>query len=149
MFMEFGRLKQIVFLFIFAVLGSFLGACTPIVESHGNQLEPEDLSLITEGETSEGQVRQILGSPTSISSFDDDIWYYSSEVTNTRAFLAPELKERKIVAIRFDEEGYVAEISNLNEEDAIEIVPNRRETETRGRRYTFLEQLIGNVSLGP
>src|SRR3546814_9029860 len=84
------------------LLATALAACTPTLTVHGQVPEPEKLQAIEPGVTSRSEVEQALGTPSTRSMFEDDVWYYMSEKTETVAFFHPELIERKIVAIQFD-----------------------------------------------
>ena len=52
-----------------------LGACAPRVATVGNAPRKEQLDKVRPGQTKE-QVRQALGSPSSVAMFDKNIWYY-------------------------------------------------------------------------
>jgi outer membrane protein assembly factor BamE (lipoprotein component of BamABCDE complex) len=129
---------------IIAGLGLTLlaSACAPIVESHGNAVEEEDLARVVPGQTGRAEVRQILGTPTSVSTFDDNLWYYTGETTHTTAFFAPDVVQRDIYEIRFGEDGKVADITHVDQTAASEVEPVERTTVTRGRRYTLFEQMV-------
>jgi outer membrane protein assembly factor BamE (lipoprotein component of BamABCDE complex) len=59
------------------------------------------------------------------------------------------VSQRTVTAITFNEtDDRVAEVRNLGLEDGQQIAMTRRETPTRGRQLTVLEQLLGNVGRG-
>lgn len=122
-----------------------LGACAPRVDTRGNALHPEALAEIKPGEDTRNAVLDKLGSPSSQSTFGGETWYYISEVTETTAFLAPEIKDRQVVVVKFDEAGVVSTVETLDETQAetVELAPG--ETPTAGNSLTFFEQLIHNV----
>lgn len=130
-----------------AVLGLALSACEPIKTDQGYHLDPEQLALIEAGVTSKDAVQQIMGSPSSIATFqtEGDAWYYISSKTEHLAFFAKEVTERDIVIVKFDINDTVAEIRNLKKEDGQEIEVVERETPTGGRKLGLLEQLFGNL----
>lgn len=122
-----------------------LVACAPITNQRGNLPDPDLLGQIEPGAQSRGDVANILGSPTSISSFGGEIWYYISAQTETVAFYEPEVIDQRVVAIAFDNDGMVASIRTYGLDDARDIEPEERVTPTGGREMTFLEQLVGNI----
>lgn len=122
-------------------------ACAPRQDYRGIAIEQEKLDLIKVGETSEGQVNALLGSPSTISTFPDwgTVYYYISSETETVAFLAPELIDQQVLAIAFDKESRVKDIKRYGLKDGKQIAFVDRETPTRGREMTVLEQLFGNL----
>ncbi len=123
-----------------AVLG-----CAPRMDTRGNLPDPEVLADIKPGKNSRDEVAEILGSPSSIAAFDDETWYYISKRTETLAFFEPEINDRRVVVIRFDDQGIVSDIKFLGLEDGRVVNLVERETPTAGNEVTFLQQIFGNV----
>lgn len=127
------------------VLGAALSACTPRLDVRGNKPDPERLAEIVPGEVSRDEVAEILGSPSSVSIFDKETWYYISQRTETVAFLEPEVTERDIIILRFDEKGILAEIETRTAEDGKDVLPVERKTPTAGNEIGFFEQMFSNL----
>jgi outer membrane protein assembly factor BamE (lipoprotein component of BamABCDE complex) len=130
-----------------AVLGLAVTACEPIKTNQGYRLDPEQLAQLEPGVTNKDGVQAIMGSPSSIATFqtEGDAWYYISSKTEHLAFFAKEVTERDIVIVKFDINDTVAEIKDLKKEDGQEIEIVSRETPTGGRKLGLLEQLFGNL----
>ena len=122
-----------------------VSACTPTIMNRGAILEPDSLTQINVGESNREDVLKLLGSPTQISTFDEKVWYYISRTTEQYAFLDPETIAQQEIEIRFDEEGVVIEIKELETEPDTNLSPVARKTPTYGRNTTFFEQLLGNI----
>jgi len=122
-----------------------LGACAPRVDSRGNSVPIEDVATITVGTHTRSNVFDTLGSPSSRSKFGEESWYYISQLTETTAFLAPEIKQRQIVVIKFDEKGVVSYVDFVDTELAQKIVPADGETPTAGNSLSFFDQVISNL----
>ncbi|WP_341910456.1 outer membrane protein assembly factor BamE [Ferrovibrio terrae] len=132
---------------IAAVLLLGAAACAPRQDYRGITIEEEKVNLVKVGESSEAQVNALLGSPSTISTFPDwgTVYYYISSQTDTVAFLAPELIDQQVLAIAFDKDSRVKEIKRYGLKDGKQIAFVDRETPTRGKELTFLEQLFGNL----
>jgi len=128
-----------------AVLGASLFACTPRLDVRGNKPDSDRLSEIVPGEVSRDEVAEILGSPSSVAIFDKETWYYISQRTETVAFLEPDITEREIVILRFDEIGILAEIETRTAEDGKDVLPVERKTPTAGNEIGFFQQMFGNL----
>lgn len=142
MFLKFNR--SVSFLVV-ALVAMGAAACASRVNTRGNLLDPDRVVEIRPGEQSREEVAEILGSPSSITPFGSDTWYYISKRTETFAFFAPEVTERQIVVVKFAEDGKVADIGTLGLEAGRGIEPVDRKTPTHGNKMTVLEQLIGNL----
>lgn len=128
-----------------AGLSALLAACAPKVDVRGNMPDPERLAEIAPGEMSRQEVREILGTPSSVAVFDQETWFYVSQKTETLAFFEPEIKERKVVILKFDPQGMVSDIRTLSAKDGKKIMPIDRKTPTAGSEFGFIEQIFGNI----
>jgi len=132
-------------LLIYFCLVVLLAACAPKIDIRGNLLDLELLSEITPGDHSREEVEEILGSPSTITMFDQETWLYISERTETVAFFEPVVKKRKVLILNFDKEGMVNKIEILNAENGKKVQPIGRTTATSGSEYGFFEQVFGNL----
>ena len=122
-----------------------LTACAPIASVHGFQaldVKPAELKV---GEDTKSTVLERLGSPSTVSTFDPNLWFYMSQSLSHKAFFKPKVVEREVVAVAFDEGEKVKTINTYTLADGRVIAFNGRETPTRGRELTIIEQLLGNV----
>lgn len=129
---------------VLSALVAGLAGCAARIDTRGNLPEPERISEIDIGSHSRQDVADILGSPSSMSTFGDETWYYISKRTETLAFLAPVVTESNILAVHFDKDGKVVSIERRGLEDLKEITPVARSTPTAGNELTLLDQLLGN-----
>jgi len=132
-----------------ALAGAGLTACTPISAYSGFQAidaNPKDVKVATDTKST---VRAKLGSPSATSTFDPNVWFYMNQVKQRVAFRRPVVTYRDITAITFNKETEMVEtVNTYSLKDGKVIAYNGRETPTRGREMTILEQLIGTVGRG-
>ena len=135
------------FLCALVASAALIGACTPTTDFQGFQAidaKPQDLQV---GIDTKQSVHSKLGTPSAVSTFDPDVWFYISQVSNKTAFYHPRILRRNIVAIQFDKDSQtVTALNTYTLKDGRIIAFNGRETPTRGRSITVLEQLIGSIS---
>ena len=136
----------------YAVISASLlstAACAPITSYSGFQAiesDPKDVKVAVDTKST---VRGKLGSPSATSTFDPNIWYYMNQVKQRVAFRRPQVIARNVTAITFNKENeQVESVNNYTLKDGKVIAFNGRETPTRGRELTILEQLLGNVGRG-
>jgi outer membrane protein assembly factor BamE (lipoprotein component of BamABCDE complex) len=120
-------------------------ACASRLDTRGNLPDPERLAEIKPGEQTKEDVADILGSPSSITPFGSNTWYYISNRTETFAFFAPEVIDRHIVMVKFGADDKVTSVDTVGLEAGRKIQPVDRITPTHGNQITAFEQLIGNL----
>lgn len=94
---------------------------------------------------SKEDVRRILGSPSTVSGYPPETWYYISRERETVAFLAPELTGQKVARIEFDGAGNVSKFEQFGKDAARDMDYVDRKTPTEGRSLGIAEQLLGNL----
>ena len=141
--------RRVAYVALAAGLLTSAAACAPITTYSGFQAieaNPKDVKV---GTDTKSTVRASLGSPSATSTFDPNVWFYVDQVKQRVAFRRPVITSRNVVAVSFDKETEVVkEVDVLTLKDGKVIAFNGRETPTRGRELTILEQLLGNVGRG-
>jgi len=128
------------------ILSTFLlAACESRIEIRGNLPDPDLLASIQSSEYSRSQVAQVLGSPSTVAMFENETWFYISERRETLAFFEPEVLERKVVIVQFDNTGILTTVAELGIENGRIITPVDRETPTLGNDLNAIEQMLGNI----
>ena len=86
-----------------------------------------------------------MGSPSTIASVDGAAYYYIASRIETNAYKKPEVTDRKIVVIYFDDNDIVNDIGGYGLEDGNIVAFVERVTATRGKELSLLAQLFGNL----
>lgn len=129
--------------------GAGLSACTPITSYSGFQAIDSDPKDVAVGADTKSTVRAKLGSPSATSTFDPNVWFYMNQVKQRIAFRKPKVSARNVTAVTFNKDTEMVEAVNVYTlKDGKVIAYNGRETPTRGREITVLEQLLGSVGRG-
>ena len=128
-----------------ALSAFLLTGCTVSEDQRGHLPDPDKLAEVHPGSTTKQQVVKILGSPSSASTFDDNVWYYISRKTKQVAFFSPTVLDQQVYIVDFDDKGVVRDVGHKTLADAENITPAPGATPAPGRELSFMEQLIGNV----
>ena len=134
---------------IVAAAALLLPACGNNVRVHGNLPEPELVAEIRPGAYGRQDVADLLGSPSAVSTFEDGRWYYIGQKVRQFAFLRPDVLERSILVVSFDDSGRVERTRTYTLADGRDIDPVSRVTPTEGRDLSLLQQLLGNIGRFP
>lgn len=127
------------------LMAGVLAGCEETYTNHGFAPQIAELDSISSGSDTRGSVLRKLGRPSTVSSFDSNQWFYSASRVEKYAFYAPKVVERKVVAVKFDEDGLVSDVANFGIEDGQIIDLITRRTPTYGRELTVLQQIFGNL----
>lgn len=126
------------------VLAAFAAGCTPMEATRGNIVEDFRLTEVIPGVSTRTNVLKSLGSPTTQAPFDENVWYYIGQKTEKRGIFDPEVVDKKIIVVAFNQEGIVDAIDRVDA-DQIDVPLVRRKTPTSGNDISVVEQLLGNV----
>ena len=134
----------------FSIVGVISGmalvaGCATSVDQRGNLPSQDKIAEVHPGSTTKDEVIKILGSPSSVSIFNDKSWYYISRRTEQFAFFDPDVVDQQVYVVNFDNQDVVKAIDHKGLEDGKEIIPVARVTPAPGRELSFLEQVIGNL----
>jgi len=121
------------------------GACAPVKATRGNFLDDERLRTLQVGVSTKAEVQQTLGTPTTTDPFDPNIWFYVGEKTSTTAFFKPEVEARKVIVMKFNEEGFLQEASAYSEKDGKRIETVDKKTPAPGKEMNAFEQFLSNM----
>jgi outer membrane protein assembly factor BamE (lipoprotein component of BamABCDE complex) len=128
---------------------TLLAACAPTSIYQGFQAidaKPQDVKI---GEDTKSTVMARLGTPSAVSTFDPNTWFYISQVTEHQGFYKPRTVRRDVVELQFNhDDEKLVKLDTLSLKDGRVIAYNGRETPTRGRQLTALEQILGNLGQG-
>ncbi len=120
-------------------------ACAPIRATRGNIVEDEKVAELQVGASTVNDVLDVLGTPTTVGTFNERVWYYIGQRTERMSFFEPDIIERRVLMVAFDETGVLQQMEERGLDDAQDVELVERETPTLGRRITFFEQMFGNL----
>ncbi len=93
---------------------------------------------------SQEEIAKLIGTPTVLAPFKDNVWLYYGTKESTVAFMSPRIDASKAVIISFDHTGHV--ISVEAPDLAIRNVAiSSDKTEDLSHRKTFMRSIFGNV----
>jgi len=100
---------------------------------------------INPGVDDKNRVTQLLGSPSTISAFQDRTWYYVSRRTEQTAFLDPSVVDQEVLAISFNDQNVVDDMKIYGLENGRMVAMNDKITPTYGNNLTMISSCSGNL----
>jgi|HubBroStandDraft_1064217.scaffolds.fasta_scaffold00055_45 outer membrane protein assembly factor BamE (lipoprotein component of BamABCDE complex) len=120
-----------------------LAACTWPQEVRGNLPETSAVAAIQPGISNKADVTRLMGSPSTIASFDNNTWYYVSRRIQRVTLQDPELLEQRVYVVSFDDKGTVTGLqTHVDDDHDVAMIP--RATPAPGKELSFIEQLLGS-----
>jgi outer membrane protein assembly factor BamE (lipoprotein component of BamABCDE complex) len=128
-----------------ALLSLALTACVETVTKHGHQFQDNELQQVSRGMSQE-QVRSTLGTPTTTATVGaGSAFYYISTTTGQTSFFQPVEKDRKVLAVYFNQLGSVDRVAHYGLKDGKVFDYARQETPTVARDEGLLKSLFRNL----
>ncbi len=130
---------------IITIAALALGACSSRKFVRGYMADEEVIGSIKPQVDTHDSVQQMMGSPSSVATFDNNNWYYYSKKSESLAFFKEDITELNIIAVRFDTDGYVTAIDRYSIDNLNNVDPVGQTTRTHGRELSFIQELFGNI----
>ena len=132
------------------VLALGLSACTARYQNHGYVPNQDDLDQIAIGVDTRASVEETLGPSAARSVVGDSGLYYVRSRVRSFAMFQPQVIEREVVAVSFDQNGVVRNVERFGLEQGQVVPLSRRVTDGGIQNKSFLRQLLGNIGrIGP
>ncbi|MFD0858162.1 outer membrane protein assembly factor BamE [Roseovarius aquimarinus] len=122
-----------------------LAGCQATYQNHGYVPPEEDLMQLAPGVDTRATVDDVIGAPSASGMLSEgDYYYVRSRVKHFGAF-RPEVIERQVLAISFDQQGVVQNIERFDLRDGNIVPLTRRVTDNSVQDKGFLRQMLGNI----
>ena len=120
-----------------------LTGCETHIAYHGKMPDTDQLAKIEPGIQSKEDVLGLIGSPSSVNTFDNNTWIYDYKILESEAFFTPREVMHRLYVIHFDAQGKVKKVETKNGHGSA-IQPVDRVTNTPGDDRTVLQSVFGN-----
>jgi outer membrane protein assembly factor BamE (lipoprotein component of BamABCDE complex) len=122
-----------------------LSACSSVYRNHGYVPTDDELSEITIGVDSRATVEELIGAPSAGGVLEGGDMYYVRSRVRHFGMKRPEVIERQVVAVSFNESGTVKNVERFGLEHGKVVPLSRRVTSSSVEGKGFLRQLLGNL----
>ena len=97
------------------------------------------------GQTNNQELVSKLGTPSAVSSFGEQVYYYIHTKHDVSAFHAPTLIEQNVVAFTFDKGGKLLSINQYDKDSFNDLQISSRTVEIKGNELNPYKQIMSNV----
>lgn len=130
-------------IYIFSVAAFFILNGCQTIETRGQFIQNDLVSELKAQKTTKAEVVRSLGTPTLVSLYGDNSWYYVERTTSQRAWLVPKIIGQRIVKIDFDND-VVREVKIVNGVRGEDVLIVDEYTKTYGTELSGIQKFIKN-----
>lgn len=138
------RLIEQAKLFLGLTLLVLVTGCTATYQNHGYVPNDSELAELVVGVDSRATVDDLIGPPASSGLLAGGDYYYVRSRVRTFGMYRPEIVERQMLAISFDDTGTIANIERFGLQDGKAVALSRRVTNSSVVGNGFWRQILGN-----
>jgi len=135
---------------IFITLLFILSSCSldKVVKHHGvNFLDKKNEKLLIES-TNKNDTKKLLGPPSTVSNFDNDVWIYierKTSVSDIKSFGRKKLLVNNLLILEFDNKGLLKNKIFKNKDNMNRLKISESETEISYQKKSFFNSVIVNL----
>lgn len=122
-----------------------VSACSATYSNHGYVPPEEELADLVVGVDNRATVDDVIGAPSTSGVRGDGDYYYIRSRIRKYGVKKPEVVERQVLAISFNESDTIKNIERFSLADGNIVPLARRVTESSVQGQGFLQQLLGNI----
>ncbi|MFD1159529.1 outer membrane protein assembly factor BamE [Roseovarius aestuarii] len=123
----------------------FAASCSATYQNHGYVPSEKDLAELVVGVDNRATVDDVIGPPSASGVLSEGDYYYIRSRIRTFGAFKPEVVERQVLAISFDQGDRIANIERFGLEDGNIVPLTRRVTDSSVVGNNLLRQLLANI----
>ena len=120
--------------------------CSPRISRHGNIFSNEELKILKNSRLNKSEIIEILGQPSTKSTFSDNIWYYIFFIQKEKAYFQVKNSSNKVLKIKFNEKQNVETYDIIKNDTSIKIntikVDNEKSVFSKGLVRELLDSFV-------
>ncbi len=121
-----------------------IASCTVKTRKHGYVFEESSIKKLQKGKTDKSEVLDIMGTPSTISDFDKNIWYYIGNQTKQISMLKPKSISDRVLQISF-KNNKINEMKTYESSDIKALKFSNDKTEILGDDTGMLKDFVQNL----
>ena len=137
-------------LFIFFIISLFISACTlkKVEKHHGVHFLNKKQEKLTVNQSNKNDILELLGSPSTKSTFDNDLWIYIERKTDTaflRKFGNEKIIVNNVLLLEINNMGLLAKKEFLDLTNMQKLKFVEQTTENQYRKNTFVYDFLSSL----
>ena len=113
-------------------------------EHHGREIPDKILRELKVNESTKEEVLELLGNPSSSSTFDDNTWYYISLKKQGVSMFKSKITDQTVIRLKF-KKNILIEMKKYKKDKSKDFKFSKKETQVKGDKHTVLKDFIHNL----
>tara|TARA_B100000902_G_C27191267_1_gene854061 strand:- start:653 stop:1096 length:444 start_codon:yes stop_codon:yes gene_type:complete len=126
----------------YVVIISLIYNCSPRISRHGNIFSDDELKILKKTTLNKSEIIEILGQPSTKSTFSDNVWYYIFYIQKERAYFQVKNSNNKVLKIKFDNKQNVETYNIIKNNKSIRIDTVKVDTNTSVFKRGLVRELL-------
>ena len=139
-------MNKLYIFFLFLILSNC--SFKPVVEHHGVHFLDKKQATLIINKTNKNDIKKILGNPSTISKFDNDVWIYiERKQTQSRIKNLGRMKifENNVLILEIDKYGILEKKNFYNKENMKELEITDATTQTGFEKKSFIYNFVSSM----
>ena len=137
-------------LFIFIIISLFISACTlkKVVNHHGVQFLNKKHEKLTVDQSNKNDILELLGSPSTKSTFDNDLWIYIERKTDNSSLIkfgSEKIIVNNVLLLEINNMGLLEKKEFLDLANMQELKFAEQTTENQYKKNTFVYDFLSSM----
>ena len=137
-------------LFIFFIISLFISACNlnKVVNHHGVHFLKKKQELLLVNKSNKNDILEILGPPSTIGTFDNDVWFYIERKSSTKGVMSFGKKTiftNNVLIIEIDKRGLLMEKKFFDKDKMMKIKRIEKTTSNAYTKNTFMYDFLSSM----
>ena len=137
-------------LFIFLLIALFFSACSlkKVTKHHGVHFLNKKQEKLTVNQSNKNDILKLLGSPSSKSTFDNDLWIYIERKTDNSSLLKfgkEKILLNNVLILEINSMGILEKKEFLDQDDMKNIKFTEQTTENQFKKNSFLYDFLSSM----
>jgi len=137
-------------LFIFFIISLLISACTlkKVEKHHGVHFLNKKQEKLTINQSNKNDILNLLGSPSTKSTFDNDLWIYIERITENsslKKFGTEKIIVNNVLLLEINSMGLLESKQFLNLKNMQDLEFSEQTTEGKYRKNTFLYDFLSSM----
>ena len=126
----------------FIIILSLIYNCTPRISRHGNIFSEDELKILQTTKLNKSEILEILGQPSTKSTFSDNIWYYIFFIQKEKAYFQVKNSSNKVLKIKFNNKQNVESYEIIRNQKSLKIKTIKVDTTSTVFKRSLVRELL-------
>ena len=126
----------------FIIVFTLIYNCSPRISRHGNIFSDDELKILQTTRLNKSEIIEILGQPSTKSTFSDNIWYYIFFIQKEKAYFQVKNSSNKVLKIKFDDKQNVEAYNIIKNNQSIKIKTVKVDSDTSAFNRGIVRELL-------